>query len=472
MIRGFFLLFIFLTLYCVFNIYSKRKKEGILFIRSYFLANQGINFFVMALVIASSYISASSFISGPSAVYKYGMPFIFLAVIQIPTSMIAFIIVGERLNAESKKINAINIIDYIRHRYFSNSLALFSSFVIIFFSLFLISAQLMGGAKLLEGVFKVDYHDSLIFFSLFIFLYVCIGGFKILSYMDLIQGILMIVASVFLFLRLVDLGGGIDNIFKKAILNLDSNLLLPSNSDLNIGYIISFWILIGVGMLGFPQFVNNFIAFKDKRVIRLALPIATFVIGFLVIVMHLVGFFSLVIFPNFEPNDKVIVYIALEALSPGVFLLFFIGLLSSIMSTIDSSFLLMISIWIKVILELKKDIGDKVGINVITMISNICFILIIILFSLNPPDFLLFINIFAIGALEVAFFSIIIFGLYFKYVSKISAFVSQFFGLLSYLTIIFYEIDIYSCHPVVPSIFISVFSFLIVNFTCRQCSKI
>ena len=75
----------------------------------------------MALVIASSYISASSFISGPSAVYKYGMSFIFLAVIQIPTSIIAFIIVGERLNAEAKKINAINIIDYIKYRYVSNS---------------------------------------------------------------------------------------------------------------------------------------------------------------------------------------------------------------------------------------------------------------------------------------------------------------------------------------------------------------
>ena len=309
----------------------------------------------------------------------------------------------------------------------------------------------MGGAKLLEVFLKIDYLDSLIFFSLFVFLYVCLGGFKMIAYMDLVQGMLMIVASVILFLRLVDLGGGIDNIFKEANLNLDSNLLLPSNADLKIEYIISFWILIGVGTLGLPQFVNNFIAFKDKRDIRLSLPIATFIIGFLVVIMHLIGFFSLVIFPNFEPNDKVIVHIALKVLSPGVFLLFFIGILSAIMSTIDSGFLLVTSIWVKAILALNKDIGGKVGVNVITIISNVCFILIIVLFSLNPPDFLLFVNIFAIGALEVAFFSIIIFGLYFKFVSKVSAFVSQFLGLLSYLAIIFYEIDIYSCHPVVPS---------------------
>ncbi|UER68046.2 sodium/pantothenate symporter [Borrelia sp. BU AG58] len=443
-----------------------------LFLRDYFLANQGINFFVMALFIASSYISASSFISGPSAVYKYGMSFIFLAVIQIPAGIISFTIVGERLNAEARKINAINIIDYIRYRYASNSLALVSSFVIIFFSLFLISAQLIGGAKLLEFFLKVDYRDSLIFFSLFVFLYVCLGGFKMVAYTDLIQGTFMIIASVILFLRLVNLGGGIENIFKESILNLKSNLLSPSNSDLKIEYIVSFWILTGVGTLGFPQFVNNFIAFKHSRDIRLALPIATFLIGFLVLIMHLIGFFSLIIFPNFEPNDKVIVGVALEVLSPGVFLLFFIGLLSAIMSTIDTGFLFISSIWVKAAMTLSKKIEDKAKINLFITVSNVCFIVVIVFFSLKPPDFLLFINIFAIGALEVSFFSVIVFGLYFKFVSKVSAFVSQFSGLLSYLIIIFCEVDIYSFHPVVPSFAISVLSFLIVNFVCRRYSSI
>ncbi|WKC58347.1 sodium/pantothenate symporter [Borrelia sp. P9F1] len=472
MSRGFFLLFIFLILYCIFGIFGKRQREGISFLHNYFLANRGINFFVMALVIASSYISASSFISGPSAVYKYGMSFVLLAVIQIPAGIISFTIVGERLNIEARKINAINIVDYIRHRYNSNSLALFSSFVIIFFSLFLISAQLIGGARLLEFFLKLDYRDSLIFFSLFVFLYVCLGGFKMVAYTDLIQGIFMIVASVILFLRLINLGGGIDNIFKESILKLESNLLSPSNSDLRIEYIISFWILTGVGTLGLPQLVNNFIAFKHNRDIRLALPVATFLIGFLVVIMHLIGFFSLVIFPNFEPNDKVIISVALEVLGSRLFFLFFIGLLSAIMSTIDTGFLFVSSIWVNTVIALNKKIVDKDRISLVTVISNACFVVVIVLFSLRPPDFLLFVNIFAIGALEVSFFSTIVFGLYFRFVSKTSAFVSQFLGLLSYLIIIFCEMDSYSFHPVVPSFFIAVFSFLIVNLICRRYSNI
>ncbi|QTL83891.1 sodium:solute symporter family transporter [Borrelia miyamotoi] len=473
MTKSFFFFFIFLVLYCAFGFFSRRKKEEILFLRSYFLANQGLNFFVMALLVASSYVSASSFISGPSAVYRYGLSFVFLAVIQIPTNLILFVIVGERLNLASKEIGAINIIDYIRYRYFSCSLAFVSSLIVIFFSLFLVSAQLMGGAKLLEVFFQTSYADALFFFSLFVFLYVCLGGFKMIAYVDSIQVILMVIASILLFSELSNLGGGISNIFKMAKLNLKNDLFLPSNLDLKIEYIISFWILIGIGSLGLPQFVNNFIAFKDGRAIRFSLPIVTFIIGFLVVIMHLIGFFSLVIFPEFEPNDKVILNVALEVLNPGIFMLFFIGLLSAIMSTIDSGFLFLSSIWVKLILSLSENIGIKIGINKIIIISNVCFMLIIVILSLKPPDFLLFLNIFAIGALEVAFFSIIIFGLYLNFVSKISAFISQFLGLLSYLAIIFYgEVGSYHFHPVVPSLFISVCSFLIVNFVCQKCSNI
>ncbi|WP_432756412.1 sodium:solute symporter family transporter, partial [Borreliella garinii] len=74
------------------------------------------------------------------------------------------------------------------------------------------------------------------------------GGFKAIAYTDLIQGFLMFVSSVILFSKMLDLGGGINNLFKTAASSLDKNLLLPSNVDLKPQYIISFWILIGIGI--------------------------------------------------------------------------------------------------------------------------------------------------------------------------------------------------------------------------------
>ncbi|MCD2407678.1 sodium:solute symporter family transporter, partial [Borreliella burgdorferi] len=387
-------------------------------LNKYFLANRNINFIVMALLFSSSYISASSFISGPSAVYKYGLSFILLATIQIPTTLIVFIIVGQRLNRESKKINAINIIDYIRHRYESDFLALMSGFVLIFFSMFLISAQLIGGAKLIEVFWGIDYVVGLTFFAFLVFIYVFFGGFKAVAYTDLIQGFLMLVSSVILFSKMLDLGGGINNLFKTATSSLDKSLLLPSNADLKPQYIISFWILIGIGILGQPQIINNFIAFKDENAIKFSLPISTFIISFLIVLMHLIGFFAIILFPDLSPNDKVVLNVALKVLNPFSCFMFFIGLLSAIMSTVDSNLLLITSVLIKSIFIYKEDLKEDVKIGRIIMISNIFFILIILIFSLFPPNFLFFINIFAFGALEVSFFPIIVFGLYLNFVSK------------------------------------------------------
>ncbi|WPM05537.1 sodium/pantothenate symporter [Borreliella sinica] len=440
-------------------------------LNKYFLANRNINFIIMALLFSSSYISASSFISGPSAVYKYGLSFILLATIQIPTTLIAFMIVGQKLNRESKKINAINIIDYIKYRYESDFLALMSGCVLIFFSMFLISAQLIGGAKLIEVFLGIDYAVGLLFFTLLVFIYVFFGGFKAVAYTDLIQGFLMIVSSVILFSKMLDLGGGISNLFKTASFSLDKNLLLPSNIDLKPQYIISFWILIGIGILGQPQIVNNFIAFKDENAIKFSLPISTFIISFLIVLMHLIGFFAIILFPDLNPDDKVVLNVALKVLNPISCFIFFIGLLSAIMSTVDSNLLLITSVLIKSIFIYKKDLKEDVKISRIITISNVFFILIILVFSFFPPNFLFFVNIFAFGALEVSFFPIIVFGLYLNFVSKTAAFVSMVLGLIFYLCILCFGLNIWFFHPVFPSFFVSIFTFLIVNFFCKKYSK-
>lgn len=425
----------------------------------------------MALLFSSSYISASSFISGPSAVYKYGLSFILLATIQIPTTLIAFIIVGERLNRESKKINAINIIDYIRYRYESNFLALISGCVLIFFSMFLISAQLIGGAKLIAVFLGINYVAGLLLFAFLIFIYVFFGGFKAVAYTDLIQGFLMIVSSVILFSKMLDLGGGVNNLFKTAMSILDKNFLIPSNVDLKPQYIISFWILIGIGILGQPQVINNFIAFKNENSIKFSLPISTFIISFLIILMHLIGFFAIILFPDLNPNDKVVLNVALKVLNPFSCSMFFMGLLSAIMSTVDSNLLLMTSVLMKLIIY-KKNLKEDVKIKRVIMVSNVFFILIILVFSFFPPNFLFFVNIFAFGALEVSFFSIIVFGLYFNFVSKIAAFASMFLGLIFYLCILCFGLNIWFFHPVFPSFFISILTFLIVNFFCKKYHKV
>ncbi len=87
--------------------------------------------------------------------------------------------------------------------------------------------------------------------------------------------------------------------------------------------------------------------------------------------MHLIGFFAIILFPDLSPNDKVVLNVALKVLNPFSCFMFFIGLLSAIMSTVDSNLLLITSVLIKSIFIYKEDLKEDVKIGRVIMISNI-----------------------------------------------------------------------------------------------------
>jgi sodium/pantothenate symporter len=54
------------------------------FLNEYFLGSRSMGGFVLAMTLTATYISASSFIGGPGAAYKYGLGWVLLAMIQLP----------------------------------------------------------------------------------------------------------------------------------------------------------------------------------------------------------------------------------------------------------------------------------------------------------------------------------------------------------------------------------------------------
>ncbi|WP_444510391.1 sodium:solute symporter family transporter, partial [Enterobacter roggenkampii] len=49
----------------------------------YFLGSRSMGGVVLAMTLTATYISASSFIGGPGAAYKYGLGWVLLAMIQL-----------------------------------------------------------------------------------------------------------------------------------------------------------------------------------------------------------------------------------------------------------------------------------------------------------------------------------------------------------------------------------------------------
>ena len=88
--------------------YVKRQKGGD-FLSEYYVGNRSMTGFVLAMTTASTYASASSFIGGPGAAYKYGLGWVLLAMIQVPAVWLALGALGKKFALLSRETNALTI---------------------------------------------------------------------------------------------------------------------------------------------------------------------------------------------------------------------------------------------------------------------------------------------------------------------------------------------------------------------------
>ena len=109
--------------------YVKRSKGD--FLTEYYVGNRSMTGFVLAMTTASTYASASSFVGGPGAAYKYGLGWVLLAMIQVPAVWLALGALGKKFALLSRETNALTINDLFLYRYKNKYLVWISSLALL-----------------------------------------------------------------------------------------------------------------------------------------------------------------------------------------------------------------------------------------------------------------------------------------------------------------------------------------------------
>jgi len=462
-------LYLALMLFIAYNTSKQKNTKGINFLEEYFIGSRNMGGFVLAMTLVATYASASSFIGGPGVAYKLGLAWVLLSVIQIPTAFLTLGILGKRLAIISRRINAVTITDYLRARYKSNVVVVLSSIAILIFFGASMVAQFIGGARVIEAITGLDYSLSLSIFAIVVVIYTSFGGFRAVAITDTIQGIVMIIATLFLIFALNKAGGGMANITRN-IYEINPDLLTPtSGGNVAKSFMLGFWVLVGVGVLGLPQTSIRAMGFKDSKSMHNAMFIGTLVVGFLMIGMHLIGFMGIGVYPGVEVGDKIIPILSLKVLSPIAAGIFIGGPLAATMSTVDSMLIMSSSAIIKdlYINYINKNAGEK-KIKRITLANTFIMGILTYIFALNPPSLLVFINLFAFAGLQAAFLWPILLGLYTKWANKTGAIFSMFGGVFIYIFFSIKKVSIIGLHNIVPSLLISLAMFLIGSYIGRN----
>ncbi|WP_208589747.1 sodium/pantothenate symporter [Gracilibacillus suaedae] len=449
---------------------SRTTNTSASFMEDYYLGGRSLGGFVLAMTMTATYGSASSFIGGPGVAYNEGLGWVLLSVIQVSTGYFTLMILGKRFAITAKKYKAITMVDFLKERYQSKWVVLLSSFSIIVFLFSAMAAQWIGGGRLIESITGLSYHSALLIFVLTVLIYVTFGGFRAVTLTDSIQGTIMIIGTVILLASIIIAGGGISSIM--ANLRAENpNLITPYGADgsLSPQYVSSFWILVGVGVVALPQIVVRAMSYKNTKSFHRALIIGTIVVGVIMLNMHLIGVFARPILPGVEVPDTVIPLIALEVLPAWLAGIVLAAPLAAIMSTVDSLLLLVSSTIVKdVYLNYIQPTASKKKVRTLSMTITAILGLIVYLIAINPPDLIIWLNLYTIGGLEAAFIWPVVMGIYWKKGNKYGAIAAIITGFSSYILFQAVYPEPFGMHSVVSSIAISLIAYVGASLSLRN----
>lgn len=431
-----FPLLIFLIIIFLVGLWSSRKiNTGSSFLQDYFLGGRQLGGFILAMTMIATYGSASSFIGGPGVAYTQGLGWVLLAMSQVVTGYFVLMVLGKKFAITARKYNAVTLIDFLKERYNSRWVVWLSSLSIIIFLFSAMAAQWVGGARLIESLTGLSYLSALFIFAASVMVYVVIGGFRAVAVTDAVQGGIMFIGTMILLVAVIVAGGGIPNIISD-LSSENPNLITPFGFDggLTPLYVSSFWILVGVGVVGLPQVAVRAMSYKNARAMHRAIIIGTIVVGFIMLGMHLIGVFARPILPGIEVGDKVMPLIAMEVLPPWLAGIVLAAPMAAIMSTVDSLLLLVSSAIVKdVYINYIKPDAKEAAIKKLSFAVTALLGILVCIMALSPPDLLIWLNLFSFGGLEAAFIWPVVLGLYWAKGNRYGAVASMITGTASYI---------------------------------------
>jgi len=160
------------------SLWSMRRRQAGNFLNEYFLGGRSMGGFVLAMTLTATYISASSFIGGPGAAYKYGLGWVLLAMIQVPAVWLSLGVLGKKFAILARRYNAVTLNDMLYARYHSKLVVWLAGVSLLVAFIGAMTVQFIGGARLLETAAGIPYQHGLLIFSVSIALYTAFGGFR------------------------------------------------------------------------------------------------------------------------------------------------------------------------------------------------------------------------------------------------------------------------------------------------------
>lgn len=429
-------------------------------ISDYVLGGRGLNPVVAALSAGASDMSGWLLLGLPGLMYTTGISGSWIAIGLTIGAFLNWHYIARPLRIFTEKLDdSITIPGFLANRFKDGNLRMVSAIVILVFYTLYASSGLVGGAKLFEATFNLDYQTALIVGAIVIVSYTFLGGYNAVSWTDFFQGTLMMLALLVVPIVVIHDIGSVSKTIH-IIRTIDTDYLNIRTGTTCIGILsLLAW---GLGYFGQPHILVRFMSINKPENVRSAKRVGMSWMIISIIGSLMVGFFGIayVAAQNVHLNDSEKIFITLSELLLNPWIAGFVlaAILAAIMSTIDSQLLVSSSCLTRDIYEktIKQNVTDKelvwIGRATVFIIALIAYFI-----SRDQNSTVLSLVAYAWAGFGAAFGPLIILSLYNKNISSAGALAGMITGASTVLIWKQLEGGIFELYELLPGF---VFAFI------------
>lgn len=377
-------------------IYTHNRSKSV---DDFLLAGKkGLNGWMSAFAYGTTYFSAVIFI-GYAGKFgtSFGLASIWIGVGNaILGSLIAWKILAKRTKNMTARLSAKTMPQFFERRYASKNLKIVSAIVIFIFLIPYSASVYNGLSSLFEIVFGIEGWIIMVCLALLTAVYLFFGGYFATALSDFIQGIIMIIGVVVMFVLFMNHSNVGWDLSELASDVTKTWFTFSNPADATKGIygptvtLISLILLTSMGVWGLPQTVHKYYAIRDKKAINQGVIVSTLfalLIGFIAYFIGALSYYFAGDIVMTNP-DNIIPQMIAFVIPTGVIGVIAVLILSASMSTLSSVSLASASVVAVDLYKgvMKKEASDKQT-NIVMRVLCLLFIAISVILAVLNEEF-------------------------------------------------------------------------------------
>lgn len=354
------------------------------FMSKFYTGGRSSGVLVTAMMVSAGVAGAGVFMGVPGYTYTFGAIWMVCCFFSLCTNFMVLGLIGKRVGIVARRTKSNTFVELFMNRYENSKVfGALSCLVVLFFLGAFAVSTITGGGRIFQILTGADYRIGLAIFTALVVVAALTGGVKGVASAIVIQGIVMTISVIVLFIMGVGATPGYTATIQE-LMQTNTDWFVPKG----IGTAISFAFLWGYTTFTMPHVTMSTLTYKDTKTLHNAIKVGAIVVAAWLLCLNGLCFTVKYLFPegSLATPDLGIPTLAVSVMPPWAAGLVLAGVCGAVQSSVGG---MIVSLAGTLVGDLYKNIIDpKVDEDKLKKLNTagiVVVALVVFLFACNPP---------------------------------------------------------------------------------------